>query len=305
MVRLEKIKYLKFDSLRLYNEAMELVITVQFGPRILVCRRLGGVNFMKNFEAESADFRTDEWQSYGGHRLWHAPEVFPRTYYPDIEPVAYEFKDDILYLNCAVESTTGLQKTIAVKLDPAVPKVELIHTIFNRNAWGVEFSPWCLTVMAAGGRAVIPQEPFVPHGKGPGESFALARPLVLWQFTRMNDPRFVWGDRLIQIRQDDKQPSKQKIGLTNTLGWAAYALNNETFVKHFPFDPNAAYPDVNCNCEFFTMPGFLEIESLGPLRTVEPGGSIAQTEIWELHNLALATDEPAMVAQLTQLGLPL
>ena len=23
-----------------------------------------------------------EWHIYGGHRLWHAPEVMPRTYYP-------------------------------------------------------------------------------------------------------------------------------------------------------------------------------------------------------------------------------
>jgi len=245
MVRLEKIKYQNFDSLRLYNEVMELVITTQFGPRILVCRRLGGVNFMKNFEAELADFRTDEWQSYGGHRLWHAPEIFPRTYYPDIEPVEYDFKDGVLSLQCAVESTTGLQKTITVKLADAAARVELTHQIYNRNPWGVEFSPWCLTVMAPGGRAIIPQEPFVPHGKEEGQSFALARPLVLWQFTRMNDPRFVWGDRLIQIRQDDKQPSKQKIGLTNTLGWAAYALNRELFVKRFPFDPQAQYPDVN------------------------------------------------------------
>jgi len=304
MVMWEKTQYRNFDCVRLFNELMELVITVQFGPRILVCRRLDGVNFMKNFDAELAELKADVWQGYGGHRLWHAPEIFPRTYYPDIEPVEYDFKDGVLYLKCAVESGNRLQKEISIKLDPAIPKVELTHQIYNRNLWGVEFAPWCLTVMAEGGRAIIPQEPFVPHGKEPGESFELARPLVLWKFTRMNDPRFVWGDRLIQIRQDDNRPSKQKIGLTNTLGWAAYALRGELFVKHFPFDPNAAYPDANCNCEFFTMPGFLEVESLGPLRTVEPGDFIEQTEIWELHNLALADDEPAMVKQLTQLGLP-
>ena len=63
----------------------------------------------------------------------------------------------------------------------------------------VEVAPWALSAMAAGGRALIPQEPFVEHGV----SFTPARPVVLWRFSRMNDPRFTGGDRLIQFRQDE------------------------------------------------------------------------------------------------------
>src|SRR6185369_12034377 len=106
-----------------------------------------------------------------------------------------------------------LRKEIVIHFEDG--RVRLDHRLYNENLWAIEVSPWCLSVMAAGGRAIVPQEPFVPHES----SFVPARPLVLWQFTRMNDPRYTWGDRLIQFRQDDRYPSKQKFGLSNKQGW--------------------------------------------------------------------------------------
>ena len=271
-MELETISYRGWDHcLRLANGDAELVISTGLGPRILAYRRNGGANFMKNFDDEMADVRQDEWQSYGGHRLWHAPEVWPRTYYPDTEPVEYAWDGKILRLSCAEEATTGLRKEIDIELAATGTEVRLHHRIYNGNPWAAAFSPWCLTVMAPGGELIVPQEPYVPHGKEAGESFDYARPLVLWQFTKMADPRFTWGDRFIRMRQDDRYGSKQKFGALVKAGWAAYALGGELFRKRFGYEPGAVYPDGGCNAEFFTMPGFLEIESLGPLAPVEPG----------------------------------
>lgn len=76
-MELETISYRGWDHcLRLANGDAELVISTGLGPRILAHRRSGGANFMKNFDDEMADVRQDEWQSYGGHRLWHAPQPF-------------------------------------------------------------------------------------------------------------------------------------------------------------------------------------------------------------------------------------
>ncbi len=295
----EKINYRGWENcLRLANRDMELVISVGLGPRILCCRRRNGANFMKNFDDQMADIRRDEWQSYGGHRLWHAPEIFPRTYYPDVEPVAHQWDGSALRLVCAVESTTGLQKEILVELAESGAVVRLRHRIYNRNPWAVTFAPWCLSVMAPGGTAIVPQEPFVPHGPGEGESFEFARPLVLWKFTNMADPRFTWGEKFIRMRQDDRFDSKQKFGATVKSGWAAYALGGELFIKHFDYDPAAVYPDGGCNAEFFTMPGFLEIESLGPLAAVEPGAFAELNESWRIEPLALDGSDDEISNQL-------
>lgn len=298
-MKLEKISYKGWENcLKLSNGDVELTIAVGLGPRILSYRRANGVNFMKNFDDQMSDVRKDEWQSYGGHRLWHAPEIFPRTYYPDVEPVEYEWDGRTLLMKCAVETTTGLQKEIALELAETGTGVALRHRIYNRNPWAVTFAPWCLSVMAPGGVVIVPQEPYVPHGSGEGESFEPARPLILWKFTDMADPRFTWGTKFIRMRQDDRYESKQKFGATVKSAWAAYVLDGETFVKHYDYDPKAQYPDGGCNAEFFTMPGFLEIESLGPLASVEPSDFAELNETWRIEPRELKGSDDEISNQL-------
>ena len=292
MVKLEKVDFLNWKNcLKLTNGDMELIVSTEVGPRIISYRRMDGHNFFKAFPEQIAGNDAAKWSSYGGHRLWHAPEVFPRTYYPDNFPVKYDWDGKTLTLLCPEESTTMLQKIITVELAETGTEVRLDHRIYNRNPWAVVFAPWCLTVMDAGGRAIIPQEPYVPHGENPGESFELARPLVLWQFTRMNDPRFIWGGKYIQIKEDSRYPSKQKIGVTNKQGWAAYVLHGQLFLKRHDYEAGAVYPDGGCNAEFFTMPGFLEIESLGRLESVAPGGCAGLRECWSIHKANPSEDE--------------
>jgi len=191
------------------------------------------------------------------------------------------------------ELETGIQKEIEISIQNKA--VHLTHRLINHNPWAVELAPWCLSVMAAGGRALVPQEDFIPHP----DVLTPARPLVLWHFTRMNDPRFTWGDRLIQLREDSQFSSKQKFGIRNAQGWAAYELGKDLFVKAIQFIPEATYPDMGCNCEFFTMPGFLEIESLGPLVKLEPNVGIDHIERWwVIPNVELPKDEASLIAAL-------
>ncbi len=292
MLKLEKTDFLNWKNcLRLTNGETELIVSTEVGPRIISYRKTDGRNFFKVFPEQIAGGDAGTWTSYGGHRLWHAPEVFPRTYYPDNSPVPYEWDGITLSFRCPEESTTMLQKVITVELAETGTEVRLDHRIYNRNLWPVVFAPWCLTVMDAGGRAIIPQEPYVPHGQNPGESFEAARPLILWQFTRMNDPRFIWGGKYIQFKEDSHYSSKQKIGITNKQGWAAYVLHGQLFLKRHDYEADAVYPDGGCNAEFFTMPGFLEIESLGRLESVAPGDCARLTERWSIHNINPSEDE--------------
>jgi hypothetical protein len=202
------------------------------------------------------------------------------------------------------EPATGVQKEIEISIQDKT--VHLTHRLINRNPWAIELAPWCLSVMAAGGRALVPQEDYVPHP----DVLTPARPLLLWHFTRMNDPRFGWGDRLIQIREDSQFNSKQKFGVCNTKGWAAYHLGQDLFVKSIqPVVAGATYPDMGCNFEFFTMPGFLEIESLGPLVKLEPNAGTDHVEKWRvIPNLDLPMEEKTLISALNphlrDFGLP-
>jgi len=304
MVLLEKISYGGWaNCLRLSGDSIELVITLDVGPRVIRLGTPGGRNLFKEFEDQMGKTSGTEWMSFGGHRLWHAPEVFPRSYVPDFEPVEHTWMDNVLKLVQKTEPETGIQKEIEISIQNKT--VHLIHRLINRNLWAIDIAPWSLSVMAAEGRLLVPQEDFIPHP----DMLTPARPLVLWHFTRMNDPRFTWGDRLIQMREDSQINSKQKFGLLNTQGWAAYHLETDIFLKAFPLIPGGIYPDMGCNCEFFTMPGFLEVESLGPLVKLHPNEATEHIEKWRvIPDVELPKEEKPLIAALNShlkdFGLP-
>ena len=291
------------DCLLLDNGDVELVVSVGLGPRVLSFKRKGGANFFKNFDDQMANVSQDTWQSYGGHRLWHAPEVWTRTYYPDVQPVKYEWDGSRLTLTCEAETVSRLQKEIVIDFPDSGTLVKVTHRIYNRGPWAAKFAPWALSVMAPGGTVIVPQEPFVPHGPGKGQSFAAGRAIVLWQFTNMADPRFVWGKRFIRMSQDDAYPTKQKFGGMIKPGWAAYDFGSELFIKRFAFFPGANYPDYGCNAEFYTEPGMLEIESLGPEVPVEPGDFAEHIETWQIEQVKASKDDDALAEQLKPFGL--
>ncbi len=295
----EDVSYGGWDHcLRLSNGEIEIIATLDVGPRIIRYGFVNGQNLFKEFSDDMGSTGGDTWKSYGGHRLWHAPEVEPRTYYPDNAPVHHAWDGKTLTLTPPEETSNRLQLSIAVTMDPEKPRIDICHRIANTGTWDVTLAPWALSVMAEAGRAVIPQERYIPHG----ESFSPARPLVLWYFTKMDDPRFTWGEKYIQMREDASVDAKQKIGALNAKGWAAYLLNGDVFIKKFDCMPGAAYPDLGCNCEFYTQPGFLEIESLGPLQTIVPGGIIEHRETWELHRADVGPDEAEIDAKLMPLA---
>jgi hypothetical protein len=263
--------------IRLTNGPVEMVVTTAVGPRVIRLGFVGGQNLFKVFRETEGLTGGDEWHSFGGHRLWHAPEVVPRTYAPDNVPVEHSWDGKTLLLR-SVEPENGLEKETGLTLSPSAAQVSVVHRIVNRNPWAVELAAWALSVMAPGGRAIFPQEEFRPHP----DCLVPARPLVLWHFTDMTDPRWTWGRRYIQLRQDPAATSKQKVGMLNTAGWAAYVLGGEVFVKRYGFDPAATYADMGCNTETYTDPGILEIETLGPLTKIEPGASLEHRESWLL-----------------------
>jgi hypothetical protein len=258
---------------------------------------VGGQNLFKEFKDQLGKTGGDEWRSYGGHRLWHAPEDARRTYWPDNSPVKYSWDGRTLKLTQSIEQTTGIVKEIEITLDPDDNHVTLVHRLTNKGLWDIELAPWSLTVMSEGGRAIFPQEPYRPHP----EYLLPARPLVLWAYTDMNDPRWKWGTKYIQLRQDTKAKTKQKIGLMNTLGWAAYSLNGDIFVKRFRYDSGANYPDFGCNMETYTDPDILEIETLGALGKLPSNGSVEHVEQWFLFHQQIGESD----SEIDRLLLPL
>jgi hypothetical protein len=280
---------------------VEVVVTAGVGPRVLRYAFVGGENIFGEYPEASFTTEWGVWKPRGGHRLWAAPEVSPRTYAPDDAPLEVT-EEGALAARFAqpTDARTGLQKEMLVELDAEGSGVRVLHRITNRNGRVVELAPWALTIMRAGGEVIIPQEPFGAHP----EFLLPARPLVLWRYTDLSDPRLSLGRRLVRVRPDEKNDAPQKIGLLNKQGWAAYHAGGELFVKTYPFEEGATYPDYNCNTEVFTAGPFVELETLAPLARLAPGEAAEHEERWGLFGgVAPGEGEDAFADALTPLAL--
>ncbi len=278
MTTFEKVNYKGWPNCyRLSNGAVELIVTGDVGPRIIRLGFPGADNEFANYP-EIGQTGGDTWNIYGGHRLWHAPEVQPRTYYPDNGPITVEDKGDYVHVAQPVEPTTGIEKEIDISLDAAAAQVTLVHRLRNTNQWAIQYAPWALSVMNTGGTAIIPHPPRGSHE----DNLLPANSMTMWAYTDMADPRWTWGTRYILLRQDPQAAHPQKVGVRVPDRWAAYARNGHLFLKTFAYHPAATYPDLGCSVEAFTNADMLELETVGPLVTVEPGAAIEHVEHWFL-----------------------
>lgn len=285
----EKYNYKGWKNcLRISNGAMDLVVTSDIGPRIIRVGYLNEPNLFLEVEDDIGKTGGDKWRIYGGTRLWHAPENIPRTYYPDNLPVDYSLDGKALKLMQKTEQSTGLQKEMEITLHDRENRADVVYRIYNRNLWPVKFAVWALSVMEKTGKIIIPQEPYRSHNP---ENLLPARPLVLWSYTVMSDPRWKWGGRYIQLEQDPESENAQKIGLFNNLGWAAYYLKGYLFVKKFNVFKDFEYPDMNSNMETFTNKDIIEFETLGPLLEITPGSFAEHKESWYLFKTELDENE--------------
>lgn len=284
---MEKISYLGLPNCyRLTNGEIELVVTTDVGPRIIFYGFAGGFNILGEHPAERVQTELGEFRPYGGHRLWLAPENMPDSYAPDNEPVEFEFTGELaVRLTQKLEPRSQTQKEIIVTLDEFNTSATILHRVTNHGENARTLALWALTIMREGGEAVIPNEPFAEYSPA---TLLPVRNLTLWSYTDLTDSRWHFDHHQIRLEVDEKKTDPQKIGVLNKQGWAAYNWQDQKFVKRFDYVEGAAYPDMNSNTELYTAGNFVEVESLAPLVTLQPGETTEYTEYWELQMISAA-----------------
>ena len=178
------------------------------------------------------------------------------------------------------------EKRLSISIAAAGSRATITHTIVNRTCWPVRVAPWAISIAPGRASAFIPQPRFRSHT----EHFLPARALVQWPYTDLSDPRWTIGSRLIRLTPDPSRDTAQKIGVGNEAGWCAVHMDEDVFVKQFPWQERASYPDYGCNNELFTIGDYLEVETLGPLELLAPGEGAAHTEHWSLFRAGPSPD---------------
>lgn len=264
--------------IQLGSGKFKIYVTTEFGPRVIGGFIDGSDNIFANFPKTPFENVDTGFILYGGHRLWISPEVMPRTYAADNNRVEVTEHDDSIEFTANIEEESGLQKSIKI-IPLENEKFKLIHKITNRNNWDVELAPWALSVMAPGGKAIIPQSrdkdrsPFVPDHN-----------IMAWPYTDLKDKRLKIGNKYLILEQNSDTKSPCKIGINDEDGWIAYLNADKALVKYFPCFLDGEYPDNGCSVESYLCADFCEIETVGPLYQLAHGESAEHEEVW--HGLS-------------------
>ena len=264
-------------NLHISNGHLELIATLDVGPRILHLSTPGAQNVFKTYTDELGGRGETEWKIRGGHRFWIAPEDSIRTYHLDNHPVKHRENSETgeVVIDSAQDAGGRILKSLGIWMDPAAPRLTVRHTARNIDTRPLEFSVWALSVMAPGGLEIIPQPPLGVHPR----DLLHNRTMSIWPYTDLSDPRWRFGRDFFTLRQQAGF-SSTKIGLSHQARWIAYVIGQSLFVKTFEFLEGETYPDGGCNFETYTNADMLEIESLSPLKTLAPGEEITHVERW-------------------------
>jgi hypothetical protein len=265
---------------RLSNGTVEVFVTTGVGPRIIGYNLKGRENILGLAPTIEVKSGLGTWKAYGGHRLWAAPEVSPRTVAPDNGPIGAVKGGGRQARFIQRVDAAGLEKQVAVVLDRAGSGVTVHHRITNRNQWDIDLAPWALSIMNGGGTAIVPQEPWKSHD----EQVLPARQMTLWAYTDLSDRRYAIGPRFLRLSTDSSVKEPTKVGVANKRGWTAYLRNDLLFVKIHSYNLLGTYPDYGCNTELYTAGDFIEVETLGPMARLCPGACAEHTERWHLFS---------------------
>jgi len=280
-------------TLRLAGPAIWLEVLATGGPRIL---RLGRTGSSANLLAETPDLGWEtsqgRYELLGGHRLWIAPEDPATVAIPDGEGLVVEPVAGGLRLTGRPEPSTGIVRSLEIRLDPVTPSLAVRHELRNGGRAAIEVSPWSITQLPLGGRVLMPQ-----RRAAVGHRVRPVRNLVVWPYTSWEDDRISVRDGVVVVR--GTPGDDLKLGCFTDLGWVAYERDGIALIRRFVPAIGEHHPDLECNIEAYSGRRYLELEILGPLRTVAPEESAVLQEWWEIRSVGIGRDElGSLVAEL-------
>ncbi len=161
------------------------------------------------------------------------------------------------------------------------------HRLRNSGDRAVACAAWAITQLSPGGTAIMPQPPIDPQT----DEVLADRSLVIWPYTDPTASEIHIGRDAVTISGSDS-PAKAKLGQTNRRGWVAYVLGGTAFIKwSIRHRDDLEYVDLGASVQVYRDDRFVELESLSPLRTLQPGGSLDHVELWQLLEVSGIDDD--------------
>lgn len=294
-MKIEKITHKDYGNcLRLSNPSVTIMVSLDYGPRILHFSMNDGPNVMffnrdpeylkKGVDFDRVFYPGAYWNIRGGNRLWIAPHSYPHAFYPDNEPVEYALLESGARFTPKPRTQIGAQLSTEVLLDKEAPTVTINQSVRNISSEPKKWAAWSITSVDAGGIVIIPlsqkQTGVLPN-----------RQVVYWPYTDIADNRIILRNRYAVLVHDRNVSAPFKIGFNNDAGWACYVNNGMCLTIRYEHIDQVEYPDFGVSYETFADDRMVEMEALSPLKILQPGESVSLLEKWNLSALEIGLGE--------------
>lgn len=260
-----------WPSLVLEEEGVVVAVPETIGPRLTHFGPDPEANLFYLDEAEKGGSAEPEWKLRGGHRLWAAPEDPVRTAQPDNAPVELTADADGKGITAVgpVETATGLVKRIHVRV-VAERVVAITHTIENQTLWPIDLAPWSLSVFPRGGRALLP----LPKPTFNSPQKTCSHTLNGWPYTRWHEACWQWQEEGL-VLDTAAVEQMQKVGFGGDGCWLAMVRDQWLVVKVGVLPTDGVFTDRGAKLHIYADESILELETLGELSTLQPGGEVS------------------------------
>lgn len=209
---------------------------------------------------------------YCGVRLWYMePIQTDSSGFPANQPAQAQVLGPLaLRLTALPEDKSGLQAIMEVALDAKQPVLRARHGFKNLRPATRRMAAWVLIAFPNQGLAFVPWK--VEAGA--------VRSLMLFMNGDPTEPCLQIGRRTLGVDFGVLPRSGQiKVGSNSDAGWVAYLRNGLALKSSLAFCKDGDYPEGGSTATFYhcglpDQDGFGELESVGPLRDVAPGGTL-------------------------------
>jgi len=284
-------RYAGHEAIQIEAGGVRLLVTTSVGPRVLGLLTEDGRNHLAELPEMTLDCPgSGVFHLRGGSRLWAAPEDPRFTYRPDDDPVGVEEIVDGVRLVTRPDPVSETHRETEIRVT-GPERFSFDYRVVNHAERPQRLAAWAITMMQPLGRAFLPvlTEEFDEGG------FQAQRNIVLWAYSRNDDPRYVVRDGALEVRSavmaDRPLDGPFKIGTALRRGWVGHYRDGLLLIKYAGHDETCDYADLGASAQVYSHGEFTELETLGPLTDLDSGDAAEHHEDWAVHLLDEAEAE--------------
>ena len=251
----------------LQTEEIDMLVTLDYGPRIVSVKRNGGPNLIYS----KAD---PEYNRNHGHKMRITLEKSTNPVYCDDSPVRYIPMADGVSFVQTLTDPAQLELSMDVVFSSDIGSFMVVHSVRNRSRDDIRLSIYTETPFCSDGFVFAPQSNI-------RESERPSRILSLWEKCSWRDSRLFVGDQYVTVHNDNQDSvPRLKIGINNTAGFCGYKEGKYAIIKRYVHNRTALYPFNSCSVFLTSSNGYLSIQNTSPFYLIAEGESARHIESW-------------------------